>query len=418
MLALVDCNSFFASCERVFRPDLLNRPVAVLSNNDGCIIARTQEVKALNIPMGAPYHEVRHLLKKHNVAVFSSNYTLYGDFSNRVMTVLSQFTNEMEVYSIDEAFLQLPIFKNEDDYYRLGETIRDTVYRHTGIPVSVGIGKTKVQAKLANHIAKKYDGHHNVFTLWKPVDRDFWMDLIPVEKVWGIGRQSAKKLNRMGIMNAKEFRDYPNKDRIQKSFTKIGRQIQDELNGINCLEIESFAEKKKQIMVSRSFKRAITTWVPLSEAIATYTTRACEKLRKQGSLATAITVMIRTSPYDDHPYRSSGTFTILSGSNDTLQWIQAAKSIARTLFQPGQRSKKGGVLLSGIHDSTHQQLNWLDPDPPLPNSPILKAMDSINTRYGQDMIRSLSTGLDREWRTVSELKSPAYTTQWGELPVV
>jgi DNA polymerase V len=296
LLALVDCNNFYVSCERVFRPDLIGKPVAVLSNNDGCIVARSQEVKDLGIKMGVPLFQVQHLVKQHNIQLFSSNYSLYADLSARVMSILEEFAPSVEVYSIDEAFLELTGVCDLDPI-AYGQRIRKFVFRSTGIPVCVGMGPTKTLAKLANFAAKKWQQTGGVLDVSDPVRREKLMRIVPVGEVWGIGSRITARLNQLGIVTVLDLANQP-VDRIRDQFNVVVARTVMELNGISCLELEEIAPDKQQIVCSRSFSRRLTEYRELSEALAEFCSRAAEKLRYQNSVVGHISVFIRTNPFN------------------------------------------------------------------------------------------------------------------------
>jgi DNA polymerase V len=333
LIALVDANNFYVSCERVFRPDLIGKPVAVLSNNDGCVVARSQEVKDLGIKMGVPVFQVQHMVKQHNIQLFSSNYTLYADMSARVMTTLEAFTPSLEVYSIDEAFLELTGVCAKDSI-AYGQHIRKTVFRATGIPVCVGMGPTKTLAKLANFAAKKWKQTGGVLDLSDQVRREKLMRIVPVGEVWGIGSRTTAKLNQMGIHTVWDLATQPSK-RIQTQFNVLVARTVLELNGIPCLELEEIAPDKQQIVCSRSFKDAIITFGALEVALARFCTRAAEKLRRQNSLAQSVSVFIRTSPFKPNEpyYERTGSQQLVIPSQDTRYLIAVTRHILEAIFK-------------------------------------------------------------------------------------
>ncbi len=377
-IALVDCNSFYCSCERVFNPKTRGRPVIVLSNNDGCAIAFSKEAKAIGFgQMCEPYFEVQERIRKHNVAVFSSNYTLYDDMSKRVMSILKDFTPDLEVYSIDEAFLSLKGFERYDliDY---GKSIRRKILQTTGIPVGVGIANTKVLSKIANKISKENNG---VSVLLEDSRTDSILKNFPVEKIWGIGGAGTKKLNSIGIRNAYDFKMYNNEARIQKLLTKTGRQVQDELRGISCLDMQD-VEDKKCIANTRSFGRDTYDRSELKEAIATFCTKAFEKLRQQESVCFNLSVFIHTNSFKELPqYYGSGTHTFLSGTSDTIKAIKAAHEVLDRIYRRGFAYKKGGVILSQIVPESQNQLSLIETNLD-DNQALNSVMDKINAKLG------------------------------------
>ena len=346
--ALVDCNNFYASCERVFRPDLRGKPIVVLSNNDGNIIARSKEAKALGIAMGEPYFKAKPLLKKYNVQVFSSNYTLYGDMSRRVMDVLQQVEPDLEIYSIDEAFISLPGGKCFNRIRR-GRYIRAVVQQYTGIPVSIGFASTKTLAKLANRIAKKESLHKGVFDLTDHDDIDKLLATIKVEDIWGIGRQHTKKLNTQKIVTARDLK-YADDGWIRKHLTVTGLRTVWELRGIPCVSLDKAPAPKKGIITSKSFGRPVTSIKELSEAVTTYISRAAEKLRSQHSIASSVSVFIATNRFKpEKPQYSNSLMLSLPGpTSSTPILIRQALRCLRKIYKPGYEYKKAGVMLTEI----------------------------------------------------------------------
>lgn len=406
LVALVDCNSFYASCETVFRPDLIGKPVIVLSNNDGCVVARSTEAKALGIAMGVPLFQIKKLVDAHRVAVFSSNYTLYGDMSNRVVQVLGQFSPDLENYSIDESFLILP----PSEPFSLGAEIKSRVKKWTGIPVSVGIARTKTLAKLANHLAKKQPT--GVFLL-EPTDPI--LEQIEVGEVWGIGSASAKKLNTAGIKTVAQLRD-ANDAWIQTTLSIVGLKLVYELRGIPCLQLEMVREPKKGMCVSRSFGSPVTTLPELQEAIATFAARIAEKLRAQNSLASVMSVFINTNYFRDEPqchrHLSFRLPVPSAAGNELIHWTTLT---AERLFCDGYRFKKAGVLVTEIvSDSARQQNLFYKPDSAR-DGRVSAVMDKINRDFGRRNIQYAAEGIKAEWAPRFDSRSPRYTTNWDEL---
>lgn len=415
IIALVDCNSFYCSCERVFNPSLEGRPVIVLSNNDGCTVARTDEAKALGIEMGAPYFQIKDLLKKHNVHVFSSNYTLYGDMSRRVMSILKDYTPDMEVYSIDEAFLDLSGFKTRDllSYVR---AIRADVLKQTGIPVSIGIGPTKVLAKVANRISKKNKAtSQGVFSILDRSTQERELAKFLVQDVWGIGRQSTKKLNDLRIYTAKDLRD-ANAHLIQKQLTIVGRRITEELRGNSCIDLEQIVKEKKTICSSRSFGKPIRAKEEIRESIANHVHTATEKLRKDKSVARSITVFVQTNPFKNVPqYYNSATVELLSGSSSTLKLIRQASLALEAIFREGYEYKKCGVILNDLAPKRDAQLDLFGSADSLRDDTLMVTMDAVNARDGKGTLKPAACGINQFWKMRSEMRSQAFTTRWGEL---
>src|SRR5664280_2427706 len=385
LLALVDCNNFYVSCERVFRPDLIGKPVAVLSNNDGCIVARSAEVKDLGVKMGVPVFQVQHLINQHNIQLFSSNYTLYADMSARVMSTLEEFAPSLEVYSIDEAFLDLTGVCHKDPI-AYGHRIRKAVFRATGIPVCVGMGPTKTLAKLANFAAKKWKNTGGVLDLSEPVRREKLMRIVPVGEVWGIGSRTAAKLNQLGINTVWDLATQPSK-RMQAQLTIVVARTVMELNGIPCLELEEITPNKQQIVCSRSFSRRLTEYQELSEALAEFCTRAAEKLRQQHSVTGCITVFIRTNPFNpkEPQYQRAASVKLDAATQDTRAIIATANRMLKEIFRPGYNYQKCGVQLSHIQpESSPGQMelfDFADNSLPTESRPLMKIVDQINRRF-------------------------------------
>ena len=416
IFGLVDCNNFYVSCERLFRPDLAGRPVVVLSNNDGCIISRSNEAKALGIGMGAPYFKHRALLHRHKVAVFSSNYPFYGDISQRVMETLLQLENALEVYSIDEAFMELPAGRHLN-LHRHAEFLRDTLQKNTGIPVSIGFGPTKTLAKVANRFAKRNTSTGSVFVMDGRQDIDALLAETPVDDIWGIGRRHAARLQKQGIRSALQLMRCDNVW-LQKQLTVTGLRTVMELRGTPCLPLEKAAPSRKSIATSRSFGHPVRTLSDLQEAVAAYTAQAAVKLRNSGLNATVIDVYIRTNRFkkNEPQYCSRKTLVLPAPSSHTATLIKAALQLLAAIYRPGCRYQKAGVLLSGLAPGNRQQLQIFKA-PDRHNGALMKAVDEINKRWGRDTIQAASTGFIREWHYRQLKKSPAYTTRWSELPV-
>ena len=414
IFALVDCNNFFASCERVFNPALENKPIVVLSNNDGCIVARSNEAKALGIPMGKPYFEWREVCRKNKVTVFSSNFQLYGDMSDRVMSTLNHFCPEMEVYSIDEAFLQLDGFADQD-VTAYAQHIRHKIKQWTGLPVSIGIAPTKVLAKVANHIAKKMSST-GVINLLDPELQTVALANFKVEDIWGIGYQSTLKLHDIGIATALQLRDSDPKF-IRKHFSVHGERIVHELRGISCLSLDGFSEPSKNIRSSRAFGHLLTDFEEVAEALAHYTARACEKLRHQGSRAQGIHVFLRTNrfKYNEEYYSKGITYSFAHSSNDTRHIISQAKKCLQRIFRPGLKYKKAGIILLDLIPDTEEQADLFTPIDQTKTKAVMGILDKINARMGGHAIFIAAQGITRSWQTRCDLRSPRYTTDWQEL---
>ncbi len=413
LFALVDCNSFYASCERVFNPTLRHRPIVVLSNNDGCIVALSHEAKTLGVKMGTPIFQCQDLVKKHKIAVYSSNYTLYGDMSARVMQILSEFAPEIEIYSIDEAFLNLKGF-DVLDLTPYGHHMRQTIYQYTGLPVTVGIGATKVLAKLANRLAKKQK--LGSFSIHNNLQQEEILAAFPVEELWGIGFRSKEKLNRNKIFSALDFKR-ANPKLIQKLLTIVGVRIQSELNGNSCLSLEETAKPKKQIISSRSFGELLSDLGPIQEAVSNHITRAAEKLRRQHSVCLGLQVFVHTNPFrnNDPQYYGSKTIQLPCGMNETNLLINHAKEALEYIFRDNFRFKKCGVMLFNLMPDNESQLSLFDHPKKEKNRVCIDWMDKINTRFGTDAIKFAACGTQKHWQMKSEHRSARFTTHWSEL---
>ncbi len=412
--ALIDCNNFFASCERVFNPALENKPVVVLSNNDGCIVARSNEAKALGIPMGAPLFQYKELMKQHQVQVFSSNFQLYGDMSDRVMATLAAHLPDIEVYSIDEAFVRLdgmPV----GDYFAYCQKVREIVKQWTGMSVSIGIGPTKVLAKLANHIAKKRI-EEGVFEVSS--DNTQVLQSFPVEDIWGVGWKWSQKLRRLGIGTAYDLQQADARF-IRKSLTVTGERLHRELNGVSCLELEE-VQPRNNILSSRSFGRPVTEKVELAEALANYVSIACRKLRNQHSRAGGLRVFLKTNKFrsTDPQYYNSAIIEFDMPASDTGELIAAAKRGLDAIYRKGYRYKKCGVLLVDLVPDTHHQQHLFCQKDYTKSDKVMVALDLINQRYGKETAFFAAQGIKREWQMRSDLRSLRYTTVWGELRVI
>lgn len=415
MIALIDCNSFYVSCEKAFRPKLKNKPVVVLSNNDGCVVSRSPEAKHLGIPMGEPFFKVKDIIQKHKIEVFSSNYTLYADMSARVMRVLSEFTPSVDVYSIDEAFLNFTGFENHD-LAKLGQEIRRRVFQYTGIPVSVGMGETKVLAKVANQIAKDDGTRNGVVCLSDPSVVHQELAHFPVENVWGIGWKIANKLHARGIFKVSQLLQLPEVMVRQWLHVQVHRIVK-ELKGISCMTFHEFTEPRKQIMSTRSFGKPIFEIADLREAISCHVATAAEKLRAQNCVSHSITAFIRTSRHnkDEHYYgiQSAG---LTPGTSATNKLIAAAMSILESIYKKGIRYKKCGIYLSAIAPKTQVQENLFTYVDSKKEDRLMNAIDSINRKRGRNSIQFASCGIyDHNWAMKSEHRSPCYTTRWADI---
>lgn len=414
--ALVDCNSFFASCERLFRPDLEGRPVVVLSNNDGCVIARTREAKALGIPMGAPFFKVRAQLERHSVAVFSSNFALYGDISARVMDTLGRLAPAIQVYSIDEAWLALDGLPEPLEAF--GRQLRDRVQRWVGIPVGVGIAPTKTLAKLANHAAKTWSATGGVVDLRDPARQQRLMRLLPAGEVWGIGRRLQSSLQAMGIRSAWDLACADPKS-LRRSFSVQIEKTILELRGTRCFELSADVEPNRQIICSRSFGRRVVALDDLRQAASLYTGRAAVRLRRQQLLCRGLGVQLHTGSFNsgDGLRVRSGHARLDPPTADTRRLVQAARAVVERLWQPGQSYRKAGVVLGELVAQEGWQPGLWTPPERTGSEPLMAALDAINRRFGSSTLQLASDGLERPWSMQRGMASPAYTSRWGELPV-
>ncbi|MGQ0699734.1 MAG: Y-family DNA polymerase [Panacagrimonas sp.] len=417
--ALVDVNNFYASCETVFNPRLAGKPLVVLSNNDGCVIARSAEAKALGLKMGEPWHKVRERADCRDVIAYSSNYTLYADMSSRVMTILADMAPAIEVYSIDECFLDVQTLA---DTATLARSIRNRVGQWTGLPVCVGIGSSKTRAKLSNHVAKKRPQYSGTFDLEAigRADEDRLLAEIPVSEVWGVGRATAERLATLGIRTVRELRDAPAK-RLREQFSVALERIVAELNGVSCLPLELMAPAKKQIVSSRSFGRYIRTLPELSEAVLSYAARAAEKLRGQRSTASLLRVFIETNPFKvGAPQYMPGTVIAFhETTDDTLLIGRAAMTGLRRIFREGYDYKKAGIQLTEIAPKVHRQETLFeDADSLARRARLNQMLDQTNQRFGRATVGLAGAGLVKPWTMKRRNLSPSFTTDWDALPEV
>lgn len=418
--ALIDGNNFYVSCERVFNPALEGRPVVVLSNNDGIVVARSAEVKALGVKMGAPWFQLKDLARKHGILAYSSNYTLYADMSNRMMRVLETYSPQQEIYSIDECFLGFDGFPAAD-LSAIGQRIRRQVKQWVGIPVCVGIGATKTLAKLANHCAKKaLAGSDGVcdFGRMQPAELDALFERIDVNEIWGVGRRLTEKLAAVGIATVRDLRD-ADAVTLGDAFSVMLQRTVMELRGVSCLALEELVSARKQIISSRTFGSYVYTLPELEEAVATYMARAAEKLRGQHSMAGAIQVYIRTNPFKpEHPqYQRGLSFALPAPSADTRTLTRAALWGLRHLFKPGYAYQKAGVMLMELRDANVVQGQLFDARP-ADRPALMQVIDRANAQWGHGTLRLASEGVRKSWQMRRERVSPAYTTRWEDLPRV
>lgn len=416
--ALIDCNNFYASCEQVFEPALRNRPIAILSNNDGCIIARSKEAKQLDIPMGSPVFKIRPLIRKHNVAIRSSNYALYGDMSRRVMETLQTCTPNLEVYSIDEAFAELSE-GYMDTLEAYGQHIKERVYKWTGIPVSVGIAPTKTLAKIANETAKKYPRLNGVLVLDEREKTKKVLDRVSVKDVWGVGRNYSKTLQKHGILTALELSQQPD-SWIRKVMKVTGLRTVWELRGNPCLSVEQTVEPRKGILSSRSFGTPVRNADDLKEAVTLFASRAAEKLRAQHSVANTITVTLVADKYANHSgqYKFGMSVNLPNATADTTTFSSVSKMVVDQLFDESKTYKKAWTMLTGIVPESEVQAELFSQTGYSERQhKLMESMDRVNARFGKQTmaIAGAGVGTGQAWRMKQEHLSSRYTTRWDEL---
>lgn len=419
VFALVDCNNFYASCEKLFRPDLKDTPVVVLSNNDGCVVARSREAKLLGIKMGVPVFQIKAEMQRHGILAFSSNYALYADLSSRVMRTLEEMAPRVEVYSIDEAFLDLTGIESALSLVEFGQQVRERIGHWIGITVCVGIAPTKTLAKLANHAAKKYPATQGVVDLTNPDRQRRLLALVPVDDVWGVGRRLSERLNALGITTALDLANASPRA-IRDQFSVVLERTVRELNGESCIELEEIPPTKKQIVCSRSFGVKVTHFELLREAVCEYATRATEKLRKEQQQAKVLTVFIRTSPFKDNEpqYSNSASGELLIPSCDTRDFIELANHLLKRIWKDGFRYAKAGVMLSDFYDPGMFQPGLFDDVSTRSNSQqLMSVLDTIN-QSGAGKVFFARQGTKKDWSMKREHLSPAYTTRWDQLPRV
>lgn len=413
MLALIDCNSCYASCEQIFRPELRGKPVVVLSNNDGCIVTRNAQAKALGVPDLVPYFKIRSLLKQHHVHVFSSNYELYGDISARLMGLLATLGDRIEIYSIDEAFLELNGFS---DLVSHGALIKKLAWQHQRMPVCVGVAETKTLAKLANHIAKKSNKLNGVCVISNSVDWENVFKKIAVNKVWGVGSRIAKRLNLLNIYSVQDLKRQPPK-LIRKEFGVTLERTVLELNEVRCFDLETQPQPKKEVFCSRSFSKKVTSQQEIRESVANYANRATEKLRRQHGLTKRVYVTIQTSRYSHQPYSNSITIPLPYPTNDSRIIISTATKASDALFREGYGYARAGVGLLELSNSQHFQNDFFQSDCDK-SMKLMDTIDKMNKRYGSGSLFFARQGITRGWAMARSFKSPAYTTRISDLPVV
>ncbi|HAS1942843.1 Y-family DNA polymerase [Enterobacter asburiae] len=420
MFALCDVNSFYASCETVFRPDLKGRPVVVLSNNDGCVIARSSEAKPF-AKMGEPYFKQKDLFRRYGVVCFSSNYELYADMSNRVMTTLEEMSPRCEIYSIDEVFCDLTGVRNCRDLSEFGREIRETVLQRTHLTVGVGIAQTKTLAKLANHAAKRWQRQTGGVVDLSNEDRQRkLMSVLPVDDVWGVGRRITKNLEAMGIKTVLQLADTDIRF-IRKHFNVVLERTVRELRGEPCLDLEEFTPVKQEIICSRSFGGRITEYEEMRQAICSYATRAAEKLRNEHQYCRFISAFVKTSPFSPNEpyYGNSSSVKLLTPTQDSRDIINAAIRCLDVIWKNGHRYQKAGVMLGDFYSQGIAQLNLFDDNTPRENSQkLMDILDHLNAKNGRGTLYFAGQGIQQQWQMKREMLSPRYTTRFADLLTV
>ena len=408
VFALIDCNAFYVSCERVFNPRLNNKPVVALSNNDGCIIARSKEAKALGIKMGVPLFKVKDIVERENVIVFSSNYTLYADMSRRVMNIISEFTPSIEVYSIDEAFIELT---NMNVYYEsYARHMRKVILQYTGIPVSIGIASTKTLTKVANHIAKDDESLEGVCSLIQHENLDQVLEDTNVADVWGVGRQLSKKLIANGIFNAKLLKNCEDAW-VRKMMSVNGLKTVSELREISCLDLEETSATRKSCCTTRSFGKPLINLEDIEQAVTTFARRATERIRGENLIASTVSVFLRTNPFDRNRYYSNSSTTTLSyPTYDTVQIVKTALQLTKIIFRENYKYKKAGVLLSGFYEKGTETKDLFS-EARYRSPKLMSAVDQINERYGSDTIQIATECQMGKWKQKRKNCTQSYTTQ-------
>ena len=408
VFALIDCNAFYVSCERVFNPKLNNKPVVALSNNDGCIIARSKEAKALGIKMGVPLFKVKDIVERENVIVFSSNYTLYADMSRRVMNIISEFTPSIEVYSIDEAFIELT--NMNVDYESYARHMRKVILQYTGIPVSIGIASTKTLTKVANHIAKDDESLEGVCSLIQHENLDQVLEDTNIADVWGVGRQLSKKLIANGIFNAKLLKNCEDAW-VRKMMSVNGLKTVSELREISCLDLEETSATRKSCCTTRSFGKPLINLEDIEQAVTTFARRATERIRGENLIASTVSVFLRTNPFDRNRYYSNSSTTTLSyPTYDTVQIVKIALQLTKIIFRENYKYKKAGVLLSGFYEKGTETKDLFS-ETRYRSPKLMSAVDQINERYGSDTIQIATECQMGKWKQKRKNCTQSYTTQ-------
>ena len=415
-IALIDCNSFYVSCERLFKPSLIKKPVIVLSNNDGCIISRSSEAKALGIKMGEPYFKAKKIIAKNNVHVFSSNYSLYGDISRRVMKTLKHFAPEMETYSIDEAFLNLTIIPDEE-ILQFGKKIRETILQWVGIPTSIGIATTKTLSKIANHIAKKEKS--GIVSLINKKNIDHILKKIEIRDVWGVGRQLTKFYINNGIFNANQLKNISN-HWIKKNSNVLSSRTAMELRGASCIALEIAQSKRKSCCVSRSFGKKVERLQELKESITNHCLNAAEKIRSESLLTKSITIFIRTSPFQkmEIHYSNSKTIDFPIATDNSIEIVKSAIFGLKSIFKKGHKYQKSGIVLSGLCESKSYNNNLFSSTKDKKTKDLMRSIDYTNFRYGRSTLSLAVAVSNKKWKTKRQRSSKIDTTNFDCLPII
>jgi len=413
-IALIDCNSFYVSCERLFNPKINNKPVVVLSNNDGCVISRSTEAKKIGIKMGEPYFKVKELVRKNNVHIFSSNYALYGDISRRVMKTLKSFSDKIEIYSIDEAFLDLSHIE-EKEVENYGKEMRERILKWTGIPTSVGISNTKTLSKVANHIAKK--NKTGVIYLKENIDEN--LKKFHISDIWGVGKQLSKLYIKNGIDTAYKLKNISN-SWVKKSTNVLGAKTVMELRGITCINLETQETKRKSCCVSRSFGKKIESLEKLEESITTHCLNAAEKIRNDNQKTRSITIFIRTSPFDRNKkyYSNSIALDLPIATSNSLELVKVAINGLEKIYKYGYFYQKAGIILSKLTESSESEFNLLTPILENKSETLMKAIDFTNAKYGRNAISIAQAGINNSWKMRKEHSSKIDTASFDFLPKI
>jgi DNA polymerase V len=416
MFALVDCNNFYASCERVFQPQFRNLPIAILSNNDGCVIARSDEAKNLGLPMGAPAFKYKSFFKEYQVQVFSSNYPLYGDMSSRVMSILKQFSPNVEVYSIDEAFMLL---NSKDDVNTLGHNIRDRILQWTGLPTCVGIAPTKALSKVANKIARKFPKETGgVFVIDSDEKRIKALKWTKIKDVWGIGRRLEKRLSQQNIITAYDFSQLSD-SWVKTQFSITELNLKKDLEGIETLTLEDNHPIKKSIATTRSFENTYTGIRDIKERVATFANSCAEKLRVQNSSCNVLIILLQGNRFEknQHPYKTSVTVVLPYTTNSSLTIVKNAITAIDQLYQKGIKYKRAGVIVTGLVPTDNHQLDMFTSENPK-HLPLMKAIDKLNKKYGDDKLKIANQDLQKTWKMKQDHLSQQYTTKFNDILII